>query len=230
VRIWFEGAAKVNGDLGAFSTLIREYTQIQGELHWDRRFSDFQSATNISEMQEASNEVARQAEDTLSDPNQNNWTLQSISQIADNDATGVAEVLFDFAPGDTINSITLGGQNAAWSGVVLFSSFDNPNDPDLRVDETGRLLSTGASEFQADSLDDWRNVLYAHNAYTNAVLETGLATGAGLLNEPSLGNLFDDAGIDAINREVTKDYIIACPSQYQNVNWNDQIDALACMA
>lgn len=139
------------------------------------------------------NEVARQAEDTLSDPNQNNWTLQSISQIADNDATGVAEVLFDFASNDTINSSTLDGQNAAWSGVVLFSSFDNPDDPQLQVDETWRLLSTGASGFQADSLDDWRNVLYAHSAYTNAVLESVLASGSGLLSEPALGNLLDDA-------------------------------------
>lgn len=54
VRIWFEGAAKVNGEQGAFSTLIREYTQLQGELHWDRRFTDFQSATEVSEIQEAS--------------------------------------------------------------------------------------------------------------------------------------------------------------------------------
>jgi len=190
VRIWFEGATKVNGDQGAFSTLIREYTQTQGELHWERRFSDFQSASEVSEMQEASNQVARRAEDTLRD---SNWRLQLIGDIADDDATGVAEVLFEFAQNDTINSPILGGENAAWSGVVLFSSFDDPNDPEARVDETGRLLSTGESEFEADSLDDWRNVLYAHSAYTNAVLETGLATGAGLLNEPALGDLLDDA-------------------------------------
>lgn len=85
----------------------------------------------------------------------------------------------------------LDGQNAAWSGVVLFSSFDNP--PGVSVDETGRLLSTGASEFEADTLDDWRNVLYAHSAYNNGVLEAGLDAGSGLLTEGALGNLLDDA-------------------------------------
>ena len=54
VRIWFDGAAKVNAGTGVFSTLIREYTQTQGVLHWDRRFSDFQSLTTVSEIQEAS--------------------------------------------------------------------------------------------------------------------------------------------------------------------------------
>ena len=54
VRIWFDGATKVNAGQGVFSTLIREYTQAQGELHWERRFSDFQSTTSISEIQEAS--------------------------------------------------------------------------------------------------------------------------------------------------------------------------------
>lgn len=55
VRTWAQGATKTNSDVGVFSTLIRESTNKQGELHWQRRFTDFQSITSISEIQEASN-------------------------------------------------------------------------------------------------------------------------------------------------------------------------------
>ena len=174
VRIWFDGATKVNSGEGVFSTLIREYTHTQGELHWNRRFTDFDSLTTVSEIQEASNQVARNAQESLLD---NSWTLQTINNIADNDANGVGEVLFDFQSGDTVNSespMNPDGQNAAWSGTLLFSSFDNPDNPDVTVDETGRLISTGNSTTQADSLDDWRNVLYAHHSYNTALLEAGL--------------------------------------------------------
>lgn len=48
VRIWFDGAAKVNGDQGAFSTVIREYTQTQGELHWNCRSTNTQDVKQFS--------------------------------------------------------------------------------------------------------------------------------------------------------------------------------------
>lgn len=47
VRIWAQGATKTNSDIGVFSTLIRGYTNKQGELHWEREFTDFQSPTTI---------------------------------------------------------------------------------------------------------------------------------------------------------------------------------------
>ena len=58
VRIWFDGATKINSGEGVFSTLIREYTQTQGELHWNYRFTNFESISSVSEIQEAS--VCRQ--------------------------------------------------------------------------------------------------------------------------------------------------------------------------
>ena len=189
VRIWFDGAAKVNAGDGAFSILIREYTQNQGWLHWDRRFSEFDSVSSVSELQEASNEVAR---NTFENLQLQNWVLPDIEAIALDDATAVGEILFDFASGDTINS---DGQNAAWSGTILFSSFDNPDVPNGEVDQTFRLITTGASAAEADSLDDWRNVLYAQRSYNDAVLMAGIQTGGEILSLQELGNLIDDARI-----------------------------------
>ncbi len=196
VRIWFEGAAKVNSGEGVFSTLIREYTQVQAELHYDRRFTDFESLTTVSEVQDASNQVARNAHDDL--VNVNGWTLQSINEIANNDAEGVGQILFDFIANDTINSQDLNpqtGQNAAWSGTMLFSSFDNSDNPSGAVDQTGKLISTGNSNLVADTMDDWRNVVYAYNAYNNGVSEAIGESGATLKSVEALIGFKNDLAV-----------------------------------
>lgn len=168
VRIWFNGAADVNAGIGAFSVLIREYTQNQGVLHFGERFGVFQPTGALSEIQEASNELARSTFNALQ--NDLLWELFPIEEVAIEDAREIAEVLFDGPFSDTIDSLE---QSAAWSGVLLFSSFDQPDVVDGAVDETGRLISTGNSDI-ADTLDDWRNILYANYSYNEAIFEAGL--------------------------------------------------------
>ena len=185
VRLWFDGATQTNADVGAFSTLIREYTIRQGELHWARKFTDFQSTTEVSEVQNASNQISRLIYNDLQDPSLNNWQLQTIQELADQDAVGIGQVLFDFALNDTINSdINEGGHNAAWAGTLLFSSFDNPVG--TRVDQTYRLIGGRPDTATLDSLDDWRNVLYAQHSYGHAVFQSGLDFGAGLFDAENL--------------------------------------------
>ncbi|MCB1583330.1 MAG: hypothetical protein KDI92_09725 [Xanthomonadales bacterium] len=194
VRIWAQGATQTNSDLGVFSTLIREYTNKQGELHWERRFTDFQSATSISEIQEASNRIARKIYSDLESTTQNNWRLQTIEELADQDATGIGEVLFDFTPNDTINSdIDQGGHNAAWAGTLLFSSFDDPNGL-VQVDQTYRLIGEDEQAI-VDSLDDWRNVIYAQHAYNHGVTESVFDAGAAFLSIEELGELAQNGRI-----------------------------------
>ncbi len=51
-RVWFDGAALVNADEGAFSSIIRQYNIRQGQLRYGTTFGDEQ-------LQEAFNEVGR---------------------------------------------------------------------------------------------------------------------------------------------------------------------------
>ena len=196
VRIWAQGAAKTNSDIGVFSTLIRESTNKQGELHWQMRFTDFQSVTSISQIQEASNRIARKIFLDLSSPDENNWRLHTVVELADNDATGIGQVLFDFVQPDTINPNSLlnpDGHNAAWAGTLLFSSLDNPNDPNLKVDQTYRLIGGNLNTATIDNLDDWRNVLYAQHAYAHAIQESVIKAGSLILSLEELGSLGDNA-------------------------------------
>ncbi|MFC4819861.1 calcium-binding protein [Dokdonella ginsengisoli] len=149
-RLWFDGATKANGGSGVFSILIREYTQTQGTLHFGSRFSSQVGPLGI---QEASNQVARNVYTTLSN---NSWQLPTINGIATQDATAIGTVLFAGAPGDT--GFT---QNAAWSGAALFTM--------LGSDQTNRWVSTGASSVSADTLDDYRNLLFGRLSYEEAL-------------------------------------------------------------
>lgn len=189
VRLWFDGASKVNAGEGSFSVLIREYTQNQGILHWGQRFGVFQPSGALSKIQEASNALARSTFTALT--GEQNWLLFPIQDVANFDADEISKVLFERITQDTINSSELLGQSAAWSGVLLFSSFDQPDVPGGAVDETGRLISTGSPD-TADTLDDWRNVLYANYSYTNGVLAAGLEGASELLSTQELGSLLED--------------------------------------
>ena len=151
VRIWFEGASQVNSNSGLFDILIRSYTQRQGELHFgvssNTLFSD-------SQIQEASDEVARRALDSIINP-LNDRQLPDINSIAIDDATGVGDTLFVSDLNDTAFT-----NNAAWSGVTLFSL--------LGSDQTFRLLNSGNSN-ELDTLDDLRNILFAIDSFDYAI-------------------------------------------------------------
>jgi Ca2+-binding RTX toxin-like protein len=95
--------------------------------------------------------VARRVRGTINP----SGALPGLSLIAEDDATAVGEKLFVSLGGDTAYE-----SNAAWAGTLMFSG--------LGDDQTGRLLRAGADEFAADSLDDWRNLLFARIAYEQA--------------------------------------------------------------
>ncbi|KAA3650615.1 MAG: hypothetical protein DWP95_01220 [Proteobacteria bacterium] len=187
ILIWAQGATKTNSKQGAFSTLIREYTHEQGVMHYKERFTDFDIPGQVSEMQEASNEIARRAFTQMKDDL--NWRVQSIEEIANQDAVGVGDVLFDFILNDTINSglNNNGGNNAAWSGVPFFSSFDDRNGV-YPADETWRLIGADQNAV-LDNLDDLRNVLYSHHAFNYGVVKSIETGGRMLIDEESWGEL-----------------------------------------
>ena len=154
---WFRGAEEANSGQGAYAALIRTYTERQMQL----RGLDYTSQL----IQDASNRVAEKAvldflgmagtDRLLSD---GSWLLPSMADIANNDATGVGEVLFDsLSIDDTARSDT---QNSAWSGTVLFSA--------LNSDQTDRLMAAGGAGF--DVLDDLKNILFAYDAFHEGML------------------------------------------------------------
>ena len=137
-RLWLLGAAQANAGEGAFSTLIRDYTARQYELHFGVPLSDELA-------QEASDEVAERVIQTVLESGE----LPVVSQIAEEDATAVGSVLFDTTPSGADYADTAGNPdiNAAWSGSILFSFFDHGT---VAADQTDRLLATGASEQRQD--------------------------------------------------------------------------------
>ncbi|GGI54681.1 calcium-binding protein [Oxalicibacterium solurbis] len=150
--LWLRGATEANAGRGAFSELIRAYTSNQAELRYG-------STVSATQMQEASNAVAQNLIDDLlgrnQEPNGTGWPrgqVPDITRIAEADATQVGLVLFNIA-GDTIAPPV----NAAWSGSLLFTLLgSNQND---------RLMSTGDSVDQIDTVNDWRDVLFAYDSY-----------------------------------------------------------------
>lgn len=171
--LWLRGATQVNAGHGSFAALIRTYTETQHELRY---------GTAIPEgmMQEASNAVAQALlADLLGDNDRedssNRWPkgkVPDIARISEADATAVSDVLFSIT-GDTAASPI----NAAWSGTLLFSL--------LGSDQSGRLMSTGTAA-SIDTLSDWRDVLYAFQAY-----EAGFAAARAAAAEQPI----TDAGI-----------------------------------
>ncbi len=158
VTNWFRGAEQANAGTGAFSAMIRAYSERQMEL---RGIGDLYIA-DPNLMQDASNRVAILAlEDILgenSDTSDNrlqpdgSWLFPSLEEIALRDAIGVGQILFaSLPPGDTARAEE---QNAGWSGTLLFSA--------LNSDQTSRLVSAGGDGL--DVLDDLKNILFAYDA------------------------------------------------------------------
>ncbi|WP_226595807.1 calcium-binding protein [Marinobacter nauticus] len=151
VRNWFKGAEQANAGEGAFAVLIREYSKRQMEL----RGIDY----SPEKMQSASDAVAQRALEDILDPKRQQadgtWLAPNMEDIANNDATAVGDVLFGgLGPDDSAGGL----QNAGWSGTVLFSV--------LGSDQTHRL--TGAGGAGLNTIDDFKNVLFAFDAYAKA--------------------------------------------------------------
>jgi Ca2+-binding RTX toxin-like protein len=158
-RLWFEGATLANAGVGPQSRLIREYTQMQGVLHFGEPFL---LGVGAGQLQEASNQVARNVFVDIS--TSAGWQTPTIRRIADQDAVAVGRILFE----PSIASDTAASENAAWAGTLLFQFLRPPND--LESDQTLRLMrSNTATPSVADTMDDWRNLLFAQSAYNHAM-------------------------------------------------------------
>jgi len=162
-RLWLLGAAQANAGEGMFSTLIRDYTAREYELHFGTALSEAQA-------QAASDAVAKNVLGDIT----STGVLPTVDRIARRDAAAVGKTLFNTTPGGQSYSDTAGNPqiNAAWSGTVLFSFFDHGS---VAADQTGRLVQTGASDTRLDSVNDLRDVLYAYDAFTHAAGLAGLA-------------------------------------------------------
>ena len=146
VLLWFKGATEANAGRGAFSTLIREYTNAQYAMR----------VGGTPNTQAASDAVAINVLDDLFGRNTpaTRGIVPTIDQIAANDARAVASTLFGANKLDTAFT-----QNAAWSGTLLFSL--------LNSNQTGRLIASGSS-ISLDTVNDWRDVLFAKIALDKA--------------------------------------------------------------
>jgi Ca2+-binding RTX toxin-like protein len=149
--LWLRGATEANAGRGSMSELIRVYSSTQAMLRYGETVSE-------SKMQEASNEVAKNLLKYLFDEvNDNEDTyaiIPKIEDIADKDATAVGKILFNRDSNDTAASEEA---NSAWSGTLLFTQ--------LTSDQSYRLMSKGDNPLAVDSLNDWRDVLYAYVSY-----------------------------------------------------------------
>lgn len=175
VKLWLEGAALANAGQGVFAEIIRSYSQRQMELR-GVAYSD-------TLMQKASNQVAINALNDILDPSRRSstgqWLVPTISDIANNDATGVGQVLFA-----SLGNDTAGGEiNAGWSGTILFSA--------LGQNETNRFTRQGGADL--NRVDDIKNLLFAYDAYAYAFEKT---RSAGLTDLLTLDKtLLDDLGV-----------------------------------
>lgn len=143
VRAWFIGATQANSGVGPFADLIREYTRRQAELRG--------LTVSEAQMQIASNEVAvRVLNDIVRGED------LTIDSIASRDAIAVGDTLFA-SLGSTDTALS---NNAAWSGTLLFTP--------LGSNQVSRLFGAG-NEAQVDTLDDWKNILFAYDAFAGAM-------------------------------------------------------------
>ena len=164
-RLWVVGAAQANSGEGFFANVIRVYSQIQ---------MDLRGVTFTEELlQTASNAVAERVLEDILDLTrkeaEDTFRFPTITEIADNDATSVGEILFASLTGpDTAKDDV----NSGWSGAVLFTA--------LGSNQTGRLLSAGdgvanpVNATQVNTLDDAKNVIFAQHAYSLSVLVSAL--------------------------------------------------------
>ena len=158
--LWLRGATEANAGRGAFSALIRGYPESQYQLRYGRSIP----TSPTDSLQDASNAVAGNLLDDILGNNAPAWPkgqVPNIDQIAIADATAVGRELFNRDPDDTAAALN---SNSAWSGSLLFSL--------LRSDQTNRLMQGGGDPAKIDTLNDWRDVLYAYRSYEAGVKAT----------------------------------------------------------
>lgn len=175
-KLWLDVAVGANGGTGMHSAFIRTYTAEQFYLRVGRWPSE-------AEMQRASNAVARNMANGLlfGNPTSQNplspWTVPRIDQIAGLDAEAIGEALYQGTLGlaDTATS-----RNAGWAGTLGFSLLGGS-----APFETWRLTSAGDAQSelpgmhnlaQPNTLDDFKNLLFAVHSYNKALL-AGYAQG-----------------------------------------------------
>lgn len=176
-KLWLDVAIGANGGTGMHAAFIRTYTNRQGVLRLGHAFTEDQ-------MQEASNVVAANLVNGLLfgdlDNNLAPWTVPKIGQIAGLDAAAIGRVLF----GDDIQD-TAYKNNAGWSGALGFNLLGG-----VPPFESWRLVSAGdpGSEMPESHgaavpnvLDDFRNILYAVDAYSVALKAGYLVGSAGFI-------------------------------------------------
>ena len=143
VHTWLLGAGDINRGEGPFAALVLAYNQRQGLLR-GRPVSE-------AENQGASNKIAQ----LILDEAISSSAIPTFARIVEFDAEGGASLYNHLPDGDTAKA-----QAANWTGTFLISPFGK--------DETGRLLSVGAPT-ALDTLDDLKNVLFAHDAFKAAI-------------------------------------------------------------
>ena len=154
VMTWFQGAEKVNRGQGSFSTMIRTYSDTQGELRYGSIFG-------AEMMQKASNKIGSRAFDQIIENQSDDiFTIPSMNDIAIYDAIGVGEILFSRDKDDSAHQSK---ENSAWSGVPLFSV--------LGSDQTARILNNGQQD-SFDTLTDLRDSMFLLESFRHAFTET----------------------------------------------------------
>ena len=196
-KLWLDVAIGANGGGGMHSAFIRTYTDRQGEL---RRGNAFSSA----EMQKASNGVALNLYLDLTGRRPNSqvspWTVPSIDQIAEADASSIGKNLFTSSLPGNDDAVRF---NSAWSGAMGFTLLGGS-----APFESWRLLMDGSdtkATAKVDTLDDFKNLLYAVDAF-----DKGLKAG------------YSQGGADFVN------YVAASLYAAQTGSWpNDNAGPLA---
>lgn len=153
--LWLRGATEANAGRGVMSELIRIYSDTQAQLRYNEHVSN-------DLMQKASDAVAKKMLAELFRQGKNSTSYAKIPEIRDignTDATAVGQILFNR---DLTDSAAEEQNNAAWSGTLLFTL--------LGDDQTGRLIGRGKDATLIDSLNDWRDILYAYYSYKKGVM------------------------------------------------------------
>ena len=141
VKLWLDVAIGANSNEGMHSAFIRTFTQTQAELRLEIPLTE-------AEMQNASNAVSRNLANGLlngaGDFNLEAWTVPSIGQLAQIDASAIGKEIFhDRLASNDDTAIT---QNAAWSGTLGFNLLDGEVPF-----ESWQLISSGDAGSELES-------------------------------------------------------------------------------
>ncbi|MCU7926648.1 MAG: hypothetical protein KZQ97_09430 [Candidatus Thiodiazotropha sp. (ex Dulcina madagascariensis)] len=147
VHSWLLGAPDVNQGVGPFAALIEIYNRRQGELRgWPISEADNQKASDFI------------ADHFLNDMVLKDSKIPDMARIFNFEPEGAKLLYADYPDeGDTAKT-----EGASWVGTLLVSPFG--------FDKTHLLLKKGESETVMDSLDDLKNVLFAYDAFQEALL------------------------------------------------------------